>query len=185
MTALRERWMFFGTFILSILFICFFIVPNYKGADSALHESAHLEHRIQQLELRQAEVESMRVDYEDLQNQVDKKCKFVPKNPDMSQIVQSLSLDVDGRQVLDQSFTAGLATSMNTPEGFSSQPLAIMLHADFDSIFSVIQNIESMDRLVQISSIRVVRSERDSDISEPPLEAAIGLHAMYDSLEIE
>ncbi len=185
MTALRERWLLFGTFVLSVLFISFFIAPNYRGADKAFHESAQLEHRIQQLELRQAEVEGMRVDYEELQNQVDKKCKLVPKNPDMSQIVQKLSLDVDGRQVLDQSFTAGLATSMNTPDGFSSQPLAIMLHADFDSIFSVIEKIEAMDRLVQISSVRVVRNERDSDLSEPPLEAAIGLHAMYDSLEVK
>ena len=65
------------------------------------------------------------------------------------------------------------------------QPLAVTLLADFDSIFSVIQSVESMDRLVRISSIRVTRKEAEADVSAPALEAAIGLHAMYDIMEVE
>ena len=185
MTATRELWMLFGTFVLSVLFICFFIVPNYQSAEHASKESSNLETRIQKLELRQVEVEQMRIDYRDLKQQVQGECKLVPTSPDMSKIVQALSLEVDGQNVLDQSFTAG-NTSMQTPtDGFSVQPLAVTLHADFESIFSVIQNVESMNRLVRVSSIRMTRKESESDVSEPALEAAIGLHAMYDTLEVE
>ncbi len=185
MTATRERWMLFGTFVLSVLFVCFLIVPNYKNAEQASLESSKLESRIQQLELRQAEVEKMRLDYQESKEHVNSNCKLVPETPDMSRIVQALSLEVDGLKVLDQSFTAG-NSSMKTPkDGFSVQPLAVTLHADFDSIFSVIQNVESMNRLVRVSSIRLTRKESDSDSTAPALEAAIGLHAMYDSVEVE
>ena len=64
MSASRELWMLFGTFGLSVLFVGFFIVPNYKSADQAIVESSNLEAKIQKLELRQAEVEQMRVDYQ-------------------------------------------------------------------------------------------------------------------------
>ena len=60
----------------------------------------------------------------------------------MSQIVKALSLEVDGRHVLDQSFTAGSITAHPKLENvFVVQPLAVTLHADFESIFTVIQNV--------------------------------------------
>ncbi len=185
MTATRELWMLFGTFVLSVLFVCFFIVPNYQSAEHASTESSLLEARIQQLELRQVEVEKMRVDFQEIKRQVKEECKLVPSSPDMSKIVQNLSLEVDGLKVLDQSFTAG-STSLKAPEfGFSVQPLAVTLLADFTSIYSVIQNAESMNRLVKVSSIRLTRKESEQDIAEPLLEASIGLHAMYDIQEVE
>ena len=57
MTASRERWMLFGAFILTVLFVCFFIVPNYKNATYASASAIELEIRIEQLERRQVEVE--------------------------------------------------------------------------------------------------------------------------------
>jgi hypothetical protein len=103
----------------------------------------------------------------------------------MSQIVQALSLEVDGQKVLDQSFTSGNSSLRTASNEFSVQPLAVTLHADFESIFSVIQNVESMNRLVRVSSVRVNRREAEADSSLPALEAAIGLHAMYDGVEVE
>ena len=181
MTATRERWMLAGTLLLTILFVCFFIVPNYNIVAHASSEADVLEDRIEQLQLRQVEVEQMHRDFKAMQAKVHDKCKQVPSTPDMSQIVKSLSLEVDGRHVLDQSFTAGSITSHPKLENvFEIQPFAVTLHADFGSIFTVIENVESMDRLVQISSVRVSRKEADADETAPVLEAGIGLHAMYD-----
>jgi Tfp pilus assembly protein PilO len=170
-----------GTLLLTGLFVCFFIVPNYNIVTHASSEADVLEDRIEQLQRRQVEVEQMHRDFLEMQQKVQDKCKKVPTSPDMSQIVKSLSLEVDGRHVLDQSFTAGSITSHQKLENvFEVQPLAVTLHADFGSIFTVIENVESMDRLVQISSVRVSRKEADADETSPILEAAIGLHAMYD-----
>lgn len=184
MTAPRERWMLAGTLLLTILFICFFIVPNYNVALHASSEAEVLEARIEQLQRRQAEVEQMYSDFKAMEARVKDECKQVPSTPDMAQIVKALSMEVDGRRVLDQSFTAGPISSQSTQENaFEIQPLAVTLHADFDSIFSVMQQVDSMKRLVQVSSVRMSRREADADETAPVLEAAIGLHAYYDMEE--
>lgn len=184
MTATRERWMLAGTLLLTILFTSLFIAPNYNIALHASAESDVLEVRIEQLHRRQVEVEQMYLDFNAMKEQVHVECKQVPSTPDISQIVKALSLDVDGRSVLDQSFTAGpIVAQPQRGNAFVVQPLAIALHAGFEEIFSVIQNVESMNRLVQVSSIRMSRREADADESAPMLEGAIGLHAYFDMEE--
>ena len=181
MSATQERWMLVGTFLLTILFTCLFIVPNYNVALHASSESDVLEVRIEQLHRRQVEVEQMYLDFKAMKEQVQDECKQVPTIPDMSQIVEALSLEVDGRYVLDQSFTAGpIVAQSQKGNAFEVQPLAVTMHAGFEEIFLVIQNVESMNRLVQVSSIRMSRREADADETAPVLEAAIGLHAFYD-----
>ena len=184
MTATREIWMLFATFVLLVLFSCFFIWPNYNGAEQATNDALELELRIKQLELRQVEVEKMHSDLEDMEKKVDLECKRVPSVPDTAEIVKHLSLEVDGQNVQDQSFTAGsTSTKPLQQNSFDIQPLAVTMHADFESIFSVIQSVESMNRLVRISYVRMSRKEAEANETAPVLEAAIGLHAMYDIQE--
>ena len=129
MTASNERWMLFGTFILTVLFACFFVLPNYKNAEQATKNAVELEVRIQQLERRQVEVEQMRQDFSSMEAKVKIDCKLVPDSPNTSEIVKALSLDVDGNHVLDQSFTAGsTASKLQQKGGFAIQPLAVTLH---------------------------------------------------------
>jgi Tfp pilus assembly protein PilO len=181
MNASRERWMLFCTFILTVLFVCFFILPNYKSSQYASKGALELEARVAQLERRQVEVEQIYADFLFMESQVVAECKLVPDSPDTAEIVRALSLEVDGHHVLDQSFTAGATSSkLQQENGFIIQPLAVTLHADFDAIFSVVQNVESMNRLIRISSLRISSSESDSASESPVLEASIGLHAMYD-----
>jgi len=139
-----------------------------------------LETRVEKIQRRQEEVELLREDYRLMEQEVLMQCKQVPKSPEMASIVQALSLEVEGKHVLDQTFTAGKATISEGDAGFGTQPLAISLQSDFDSVISVLQIVESMDRLVRVASIRMTRHEADADIATPPLETAIGLRAMFD-----
>ena len=127
----------------------------------------------------------MREAYESLVSQVQAEYKHVPVLPNTAQIVQALSLEVDGVHVVDQSFVAGSNTSKASKieDSFFVQPLAITMESNFNSIFSVIQQAESMNRLIRISSIRISRPERDADHATVMLEAAVGLHAPFDPLE--
>ena len=52
---------------------------------------------------------------------------------------------------------------------------------DFESIFTVLQNVESMNRLIRVSSLRITSTKVGENGEMPVLEAAIGLHAMFDS----
>ena len=161
MTAVKERWMLIGTFTLAVLVLFCFAMPNYKTATFNAEEANRLEDRINKLERRQVEV------------------------PNTAQIVQALSLEVDGVHVVDQSFVAGSNTSKASKieDSFFVQPLAITMESNFNSIFSVIQQAESMNRLIRISSIRISRPERDADHATVMLKATVGLHAPFDPLE--
>jgi hypothetical protein len=184
MTATRERWMLIGTLVLAVLVVFCFAVPNYKTASVNIDEAKRLEDRINKLERRQVEVQNLRDEYDSLVFQIENEYKKVPSSPDTAQIVQALSLEVDGVHVLDQNFVAGSTNNRTTSESsFSVQPLAITMEADFDSIFSVIQQAESMGRLVRVSSVRISRSERKADSASATLEAAVGLHAPFDPME--
>ena len=180
MTATREIWMILSTFILTVLFATFFILPNYQNAQLSFTESSVLEDRIEQLERRQAEVNRLRAAIDSIETQIETDCKQVPESPDMSSIVQALSLDVDGKSVIDQSFTAGVAPKEIQGDHFAMQPLAVSMKADFDSIYSIVESVESMNRLVRVASIRMTRREKEANVEQPFLEAAIGLQALYE-----
>ncbi len=183
MSASKEKWMLFSTFVLAVLFVTFFIFPNYQDANSANAEARTLEESVMQLERRQAEVEELRNELIELEAYVKEECKYVPDSPDMSSIIKSLSLDIDGYKVVDQSFTAGVAPKQQDKDNFLMQPLAVTMNADFDSIYNIIQNVETMNRFIKISSLRITRSEKEASIEAPALDAAIGIHAMYDAME--
>jgi len=184
MSASKEKWMLFSTFVLTVLFVTFFIFPNYQEADSANAEAHGLEESVKQLERRQAEVEELRNELVELETFVQDECKYVPNSPDMSSIIKSLSLDIDGYKVVDQSFTAGVAPKQQDQENFLMQPLAVTMQSDFGSIYNIIQNVETMNRFVKISSLRISRSEKEASVEAPIVDAAIGIHAMYDEKEV-
>ena len=184
MTASKEKWMLFSMFVLAVLFVTFFIFPNYQEAGNANAEANGLEESIEQLERRQAEVEELRNELIELEAYARDECKYVPDSPDMSSIIKTLSLDIDGYKVVDQSFTAGVAPKQQNQDHFMMQPLAVTMQSDFDSIYNIIQNVETMNRFVKISSLRITRSEKEASIEAPTLDAAIGIHAMYDTMEV-
>ncbi len=185
MSASKEKWMLFSTFVLAVLFIAFFIWPNYQEANRSSEEAKGLEESVLQLERRQAEVQELRNEIIQLESYVQNECKFVPSSPDMSTIIKTLSLDIDGHSVIDQSFTAGVAPKQQDEDNFLMQPLAVTMQSDFDSIYNIIHNVETMNRFIKISSLRISRSEKEASVTAPTLDAAIGIHAMYDSMEVQ
>ncbi|MDP7007986.1 MAG: type 4a pilus biogenesis protein PilO [Phycisphaerales bacterium] len=183
MTAAKERWMLIGTFALAVFVLLCIAMPNYKSAQSDVEEATRLEDRISKLERRQIEVQQMRDEYEALSMKVKEEYKAVPATPDTAQIVQALSMNVDGMHVLDQSFVAGSTTQKTSDDGFYVQPLAIAMEADFEAVYSVIEQAESMGRLIRVSSLRIARPESELDSTVGALQAAVGLHAPFDPVE--
>jgi Tfp pilus assembly protein PilO len=181
MSLSREKWMLIGTILLVVTMTFLFIVPNYQSASFTSQTAIQLELRVQQLQRRQLEVETLRTELIEMERTVRLEYKHVPHSSEMAVIVQSLSVEVDEQTVFDQTFTAGkISRKESEEEGFSVHPLAISMQADFETIIFVLQEAEAMDRLLEISSLRITRSEKDADVMIPTLDAAIGLHAMYD-----
>ena len=68
-------------------------------------------------------------------------------------------------------------------DGIHTMPLTVEMVADFPSIFSLIRTVESQDRLVRISSLRIDRipDERSDNPQSRLAEATIQLDAIYAS----
>ena len=185
MSVQKERWMFIATILISALFVFLFILPNYKTARLSLSESTEINDSIEQFELRQIQVQNLREKIDSLKSYINDECKVVPANNDISSIIKDLSLDVDGYSVLDQSFTAGVSQLSEDSEKFLKQPFALNMESDFDSLFAIIRRVESMDRLVKICSLRIVRKDKRLGLESHYLNSSIGIHAMYSQIGMD
>jgi len=94
--------------------------------------------------------------------------------------MRRLSMPVDGVYVYDQTFTAGDPREA-VPGGDLSimvQPLTVDMDARFDSIFALMGQAESMDRLMRISSVSIAidRTNKENTIAT----ASIVLESVFD-----
>ena len=89
---------------------------------------------------------------------------------------------MDQQTVFDQTFTAREATpALDQERGMELlvKPLDIEIRAVFDSVFAVVQAVESLDQLTRITSIHMAAGERLSPQDPPVLAASINVEAVF------
>ncbi len=102
----------------------------------------------------------------------DTECKEIPGSPDIAGLISQLSVEVDGRRVRDQRFTAGQPAAVGGRQtALQTTPLTVDMEATFDSVFDLVGRVESMARLVRVKSIRVV-CQREAETDDQPLVKA-------------
>ena len=83
----------------------FFTWPQYARAFDLSHDSELLEQKIGHLEDVEADLERRSEELVALHEQQSYACRLVPDRPDVANLMQHLSIGVDGETVLDQTFT--------------------------------------------------------------------------------
>jgi Tfp pilus assembly protein PilO len=161
--------------------------PNYRKTREIRQEIAELEEKISDLAGHTGTVERLADELAVARARVDSELKVIPKTADVAGLMRRLSLPVDGRTVLDQTFTAGNACDAAPGESFTerSMPLTVDMQARFDSVFALICAAERMDRLVRVSSVRLAAERSDAGPTVPMLTASVGLEAIYDAPAVE
>ena len=161
--------------------------PNYREARQIRQETAELRRKISDSAGHTGTVERLADELESARARVDRELKLIPDAPDVAGLMRKLSLPVDGRTVLDQTFTAGNACDAVLGESFSerSMPLTVDMQARFDSVFALICAAERMNRLVRISSVRLAADRSGAARGMPMLTASVGLEVIYDAPAVE
>lgn len=157
--------------------------PNMRAASAAEARIAELRKKIAFRDVHIERVEQLARELQVVRSQVDDDLRFVPESADVAQLMRVLSLPVDGRTVLDQTFTAGSSTSAVAGSDFSEMalPLTVEMQSTFDSAFALIGAAEHMDRLIRVSSVHLVAERTEGDRRQMPmLSASIGLEVIYD-----
>lgn len=153
--------------------------PNYRKASAVRGEMAQLTKRIEGLQDEQYELAKLALDVQSRREVVEHELKFVPPTPDIAELIRRLSVPVDGRQVIDQTFAAGQPKPLEMVEDGSLRALPVTLDmiADFESVFQTLRDIESLERLVRVISVRLVRDDKQ----ESRVTAVVGIEAVYES----
>ncbi len=159
--------------------------PTYRHAAELRTETAALQHKVESLDNVNSKVELFAQRLGELKDSMNAELKVIPDDAEVALLIRRLSLPVDGKTVLDQTFTTGSSNSAvagDDESGVAAMPLNVEMDSNFDSVFALIRSAESMERLVRIASVRIQcdRSEDQSDIDgHPILTASVGLEAIY------
>ncbi|MEE2719456.1 MAG: type 4a pilus biogenesis protein PilO [Planctomycetota bacterium] len=161
----------------------FFTWPNYAEAFELSNESRLLEQKIGHLEDVEADLERRSEELVRLHERQAHACRLVPDRPDVADLMQHLSIGVDGETVLDQTFTVRGRGDRAGDARFEILPLVVELETTFDNIFDVIRRVERLERLVRVTSISMNCRDVDFKNKRPTVRAAIGMDVVYEDGE--
>ena len=182
-----KRRFIIATAIMSLLVLLvswFHVIPNHAAV-------TRINDRIDQLEERSSQITLLHQRNDQFSEALDRSLdteatfKAIPGSPGHAELMRRLSMNIRPDEVIDQTFTAGRPSPVKILEadGIHTMPLTVEMVADFPSIFSLIRTVESQDRLVRISSLRIDRipDERSDNPQSRLAEATIQLDAIYAS----
>ncbi len=164
---------------------CFFTWPNYAEAADLDATSTTLEQKISHLEDVEADLERRSKSLAALHREQERACRQVPDRPDVANLMQHLSMGVDGQTVLDQTFTVRGRSGGLEDARFEILPLVVELETTFDNIFDVIHRVEQLKRLVRVTSIAMTCRDVEFEQTQPTLRASIGMDVVYEHLDLE
>lgn len=167
------------TFVGLLLGLGLLAYPSYRRAWTINHEIEQLAHRVEELGSDNLAIERLEQDLVEREAIVETSLKRIPAAPDVAGLIRHLSLPVDGRRVVDQTFTAGQVKAIESlPSGqLRALPVTIDMIAEFDSVFATLQSIEKLDRLLRTMSVRMSRDDK----LDGRLVATIGIEAVFES----
>ena len=159
----------------SLLLVC----PVYRKAAIVDRRSSELLAKCRNYSDQADEIVRLRADLEAAREFVQRELKTVPESPDIAGLMRVLSLPVDGVNIRDQTFTAGQPKRASADPDITTlaMPLTVDMEARFEVDFSLIQGLESMDRLLRIASVSMRCEKSDQDV--PFAKASVVLEAIY------
>ncbi len=174
-----ERLAILGTLAAATLLIWFSAWPDWQTADARQVQLIELQQKVGALSLAEEALAAETSRLADARQRRDLECRRVPGTADVAGLMQSLSLEVDGHTVRDQTFTV---MDRPSPEAnrFQVLPLRIELEADFQSIWSVLERAEGLSRLVRVSGLEMTLIDQEQPVDGPqPLRASLALDVVY------
>ncbi len=156
--------------------------PNYAKLQEINTEISKVTQQIEQSAQQSQEIEALLSERDQSMGIIETEFKRIPDAADIEEMIRRLSLPVDQQTVLDQTFTA--REPIPALEGeqemqLFAKPLDIEIRAVFDSVFAVVQAVESLDQLTRITSIHMAAEDRDSASGSPVLNASINVEAVF------
>ncbi len=174
-----------GLVILAAVGAALLVWPNYQKAREIDEEIARLHEEIKVVSIRNQALARLARKVNRATELRDAECKRIPPSPEIAQLVEFLSREIDGRGVRDQRSTAGDPVSAVIGEqvGVLATPLTVDMEATFDSVFRLIRAAETTDRLIRVGRVRIYRDRDEKTDGSPFVQASVGLELVYEPPE--
>jgi len=156
--------------------------PCYRDAAEISRQAEVLRRKGEQPLAKAAEIAMLVAEQDALDRRIETEFKLVPKSADLAGLMQALSIPVDRLRVSHQTMLSsdpreaapGSAKAM-------AQPLTVEMQARFDAIFQLLQTIESLPRLLRVSSVSIVcEGGQDQDDARPLVKATVVIDAIHE-----
>jgi Tfp pilus assembly protein PilO len=175
-----EHCAFLAVVLVIVLVTVCFTWPNYSKASELSAKADALDLKIGRLGDAEQDVEHRKASLRRLQSEHDAICLHVPDHPDVANLMNHLSMGVDGVAVLDQTFTVRGTPNAIGDDRFEVLPLVVELETNFGHAFDVIRRVEALDRLVRVTSVRMSSNQGEMERGASTITAAVGLDVVYE-----
>ena len=114
---------------------------------------------------------------EELREKVDSSSRYVPQQADLASVMRSLTEAVKLRGIDEQAFRT---QEVREFKFYSEVPVELELEGGFDSVFSVLEVVETMPRLVRVDALSLrVQPSRNHFRTEPKIKASYRLSSFF------
>jgi Tfp pilus assembly protein PilO len=153
--------------------------PNYRRAASIGRQLESLQVELGSLEIKSSLVEALAEDLGAKRDRIRRDLKTIPLNPETPDLIGRLSGAIGASAVNDHTFNNGTIAVLQSVEdgSLSVQPVTIDITSDFEPVFSLIREVEEMDRLVRITSVHMARLEG----KESWISSSVGVEAVFET----
>ncbi len=174
-----------GLVILAAVGAALLVWPNYQKARDIDEEIARLHEKIKVKSIGNQALARLARKVNRATELRDAECKRIPPAPEIAELVEFLSREVDRRDVRNQRSTAGDPVSAVIGEqvGVLATPLTVDMEATFDSVFRLIRAAETTDRLIRVGRVRIYRDRDEKTDGSPFVQASVGLELVYEPPE--
>lgn len=153
--------------------------PDWKTAETRQAQLVELERKVGEIAQAEESLITQTRRLTEARQQRDRECRRIPRTADVAGLMQALSIEVNGDDVRDQTFTVMDRPSEEAGR-FQVLPLRIELDADFASVWSVLERAEGLSRLVRVSGLEMslVDQSHPTDGAQR-LRASLSLDVVY------
>lgn len=150
--------------LVGLLAAKFLVHPLHARADAVHAAHALLEDRVSNWHGSEHVLDPLKGELNHRRAIVEEEQQHIPHTPDLAGLIRRLSLEIDRRRVIDQTFVAGRRglAATGAPASWKSVPLTMELVSDYASMRALIERIEEYPDPVRITRLSI---ERMKDVS--------------------
>lgn len=178
----KSQWMVIGSIVLMVAVFALGVwLPESRQIAAYQDRIAHAEEELGPSFFEPAMMDERVNEVEALKQELNSSTRYVPNRPELASVLRSLTEAVESQGVSEQSLQT---RETRFHRHFSEIPLSLEFEDSFTASYGVLQQIESLPRLVRVDAMNMRVLDRDgSKQLSPVMQTTLRLSSFYTGRE--